>query len=53
MKPVLVETGSGVWREVITQRHKATKNKEWGYTINLCVLVALCEEKEVLSFPTR
>ena len=27
--------------------------EEWGCTINLCVLVALCEETEGLSFPTR
>ena len=25
----------------------------WGYTINLCVLVALCEGTEGLSFPIR
>ena len=29
------------------------KTGKWGYTINLCVLVALCEETEGLSFPTR
>ncbi|MEK7699482.1 MAG: hypothetical protein AAB332_03680 [Planctomycetota bacterium] len=29
------------------------KNNKWGYTINLCVFVALCEEIERLSFPTR
>ncbi|HHT9106321.1 MAG TPA: hypothetical protein ACFYD7_10665 [Candidatus Wujingus californicus] len=29
------------------------KTGEWGYTINLCVLVALYEETEGLYFPTR
>jgi len=31
-----VKTGNGEWGEVITQRHEAAKNEEWGYTINPC-----------------
>ena len=57
MKPVLVKTGN---RE--NQSHRDTKPQRirndgipppFSMEMGICVLVDLCEETEVLSFPTR